>query len=321
MQSSDFIGIDVAKATLAIATADATCPSRSLSNDRAAISAWLATVPTTACLAFESTGRYHELLATLACARGLRVYLVNPRALHHYAKAVHRGTKTDRLDAILIARYLAHEHAQLRPYTPPSAAVQELLQLQRRRTQLMVTLTSLRQSLADLDTCQREQHDVLQALQTLITAIDARSAELLAADHARADLAQRLTTIPGFGPLSSRHCATLLPWLAPPRLSALISYVGLDPRPRDSGTFQGQRKLSKHGPAETRRLLYLAAMAAARYSDEWKTLKDQLIARGRSTTEVFCILGRRLLRIAYALYHDGGVYDPAKLATEPRQAT
>ena len=102
---------------------------------------------------------------------------------------------------------------------------------------------------------------------------------------------------------------------------ACFSWRRYKPRPRDSGAFQGQRKLSKHGPAETRRLLYLAAMAAARYSDEWKTLKTQLISRGRSTTEAFCIIARRLLRIAYALYHDGGVYDPAKLAPEPRQAT
>ena len=321
MQSSDFIGIDVAKATLEIATADATAPTQTITNDRTAISTWLATLPATAQLALESTGRYHELAVELAGGRGLRVYLVNPRALHHYAKAVHRGAKTDRLDARLIARYLAHEHAQLRPYTPPSAAVQELLRLQRRRAQLMVTLTSLRQSLADLDVCHSEQRDALQGLRKLVAAVDARSAALLAAEPARADLAQRLATIPGFGPLNSRHCATLLPRLAPPRLSALISYVGLDPRPRDSGTFRGQRKLSKHGPAETRRLLYLAAMAAARYDADWKSLKNQLIARGRSATEAFCILARRLLRIAYALYHDGGVYDPAKLAPEGGQTT
>jgi transposase len=321
MQSSDFIGIDVAKATLEIATADATSPTQTLTNDRTALSTWLATLPATAQLALESTGRYHELAVELAGGRGLPVYLVNPRALHHYAKAVHRGAKTDRLDACLIARYLAHEPAQLRPYTPPSSDVQELLRLQRHRAQLMVTLTSLRQSLADLDVGRSEQHDALQRLRQLIAAIDARSAELLAAEPARADLAQRLATIPGFGPLNSRHCATLLPQLAAPRLSAVISYVGLDPRPRDSGTFKGRRKLSKHGPAETRRLLYLAAMAAARYDPDWQTLKDQLIARGRSTTEAFCILARRLLRIAYALYHDGGVYDPTKLAPEAGHAT
>jgi transposase len=321
MQSSDFIGIDVAKATLEIATADATSPTQTVANDRTAIRSWLATLPGTAQLALESTGRYHELAVELACGRGLSVYLINPRALHHYAKAVHRGAKTDRLDARLIARYLAHEHAQLRPYTPPSAMVQELLRLQRRRAQLMVTLTSLRQSLADLDACRSEQLEALQGLRKLVAALDARSAELLAAEPARADLAQRLATIPGFGPLNSRHCATLLAHLAPPRLSALISYVGLDPRPRDSGTFKGQRKLSKHGPAETRRLSYLAAMAAARYDDDWKSLKDQLIARGRSTTEAFCILARRLLRIAYALYRDGGIYDPAKFAQEAGQTT
>ena len=107
MQSSDFIGIDVAKATLEIATADATSPTQTITNDRTAISTWLATLPATAQLALESTGRYHELAVELAGGRGLRVYLVNPRALHHYAKAVHRGAKTDRLDARLIARYLA----------------------------------------------------------------------------------------------------------------------------------------------------------------------------------------------------------------------
>src|ERR1700674_3439046 len=107
------IGVDVAKDLLQIADADA--GERQVANRRAAIAAWLAQVPAGSCIAMEATGRYHRLLAELAHARGLLVYVLNPADLHHYARGVGMRSKTDRVDARLIKRYLVHERSHLHP--------------------------------------------------------------------------------------------------------------------------------------------------------------------------------------------------------------
>ena len=93
MQSNVFIGVDVASTEGVVAGSDDAQAVRHVANQRRALSAWLNTLAEHACIGVESTGTYHELLVQLASERGLRVYLLNPRALHHYAKALHRGHK------------------------------------------------------------------------------------------------------------------------------------------------------------------------------------------------------------------------------------
>jgi transposase len=314
MQSSLFVGVDVARAEVVVAWADGHAPVRSLANTRRALGAWLDTLPHNTCVGVESSGRYHELLVALACARGLKVYLLNPYALHHYAKALHRGRKTDRLDAELIAHYLSNEHGRLRPYSPPSALVYELFKLQRRRASLVAKRASVRLSLDDCPELSTHTEQVLQAFEQLISAIDHNITRLIASDPQRAELAQRLRSLPGFGPLNSNHFATLLPRIAAPSADACIAYTGMDLRPRDSGAHRGKRKLTKHGPAETRRLLYLAAQAAARSNPHWKALYLRLLDKGRSKIEATVILARKLLRIAHHLYRSGDVYNPELFA-------
>ena len=110
-----FIGVDVAKAELVAAIHNRTgC--RSIANEASAISAWLRELPDGAALAVESTGRYHQLLATLARAAGLQVFVINPRALRRYAQSLGQRGKTDRLDSEVIARYVTREHDQLHAY-------------------------------------------------------------------------------------------------------------------------------------------------------------------------------------------------------------
>ena len=48
---------------------------------------------------------------------GYEVYLINPRQLVYYRKAVNERNKTDPIDAWLLARYLEHEGG-LRPFQP-----------------------------------------------------------------------------------------------------------------------------------------------------------------------------------------------------------
>jgi transposase len=103
-----FIGVDVPPKRLD-AVAHGSASVHRFANTQAGVAQWLRTLPCGAVVALKSTGRYHERLAVAAHTKNLVVYMLNPRDVRHYARAM---SKTDRLDAQILARYAAHELAQ-----------------------------------------------------------------------------------------------------------------------------------------------------------------------------------------------------------------
>jgi transposase len=93
---------------------------------------------------------------------------------------------------------------------------------------------------------------------------------------------------------------------------AFVAFTGLDPRPDDSGQHRGKRRLSKRGPAELRRLLYVAAMSAKK-TKAWKPLFEHYRAKGLSSTAALVILARRIARTAWSMYTYKTDFDPARL--------
>src|SRR6266542_4030978 len=70
-----------------------------IANREAAIKAFVEQLPPGCVVGMEATGQMHELLADVLHARGHTVYVVNPRWVHMYAKAIGARGKTDRGDA------------------------------------------------------------------------------------------------------------------------------------------------------------------------------------------------------------------------------
>jgi hypothetical protein len=107
------IGADVAKDEIVVACSEGNFPVRKVANRRPAVLAFLKGLPAGSRIGVESTGSYHELFAEAAHQLGFLVFLFNPKDTRHYAKAVGLRGKTDRVDAELIARMIAHEHTKL----------------------------------------------------------------------------------------------------------------------------------------------------------------------------------------------------------------
>jgi transposase len=315
MQSYAAIGVDVGKDEVMVASAQEAFAPRKLDRTRSALSAWLRTLPAGARIGVEATGGYHELVAELAHAMGFVVYVLNPRDVYHYARGLGARGKTDRLDALIIARYVAEHGHQLHPFVPLTAAQKRLRDLQHRRATVVKATGMLRQSLAHMPALQGEAQQLLRRCERLAEQIERDLLHTVASDPAQAALQKRLQTIDGVGPLTSVHCATLLSRVPLPRSDALIAFYGFDPRPDDSGKHRGQRRLSKRGPAEGRRLFYNAAMSATN-TDTWRPLYQHLRAKGFSTTEAIVIIARRMLRIAFAMFKNGKDFDP-KLVPRP----
>lgn len=316
---SSFIGVDVAKAELVIARHGpglAAGATTSLPNTCDAIDNWLASLPAGCRIAMESTGRYHGLVAEMAQKAGHTVYVLNARDVYFYARALGARGKTDRLDAHVIARYIAEHHAHLHAWCPANPAQLQIDSLLARRALLGKHQAALRQSLKELavDAIKGGVVRLLAEFDVLMASIDTEVQALIASDAQLAHGCANLRTITGIGAQISALLASLFSRIAFANADALVAFCGLDPRPRDSGTLRGRRQLSKRGPALLRRQVWMAGFAATN-SKVFKPIYKALRARGLPTTAAIVILGRRLLRIAFAVWKSGKPFDPAKVGT------
>jgi transposase len=300
------VGVDVAKDELMVSIAGET--PFLLQNTPAAIRRWLRGLHGPLRLALESTGVFHLELACQAHACGHAVYLIDGYRLNRYREGVGGRAKTDATDARLLVRYLRNEGADLRRWIPPSHDYRVLQRLLHRRATVVRARTAIQQSLRDVPGLKTTLQATLRQLDRTIAAIGRRLRETLLRagwqHHAR-----RCRQIEGIGPVTA---AALVMAFARGRFAnsdAFIAFLGLDVRIRDSGRKRGQRKLTKQGDGELRRLLYLAAMQA-KAQPAWRAFFQRHIERGLTKIQAINALARKLARVAFSLMKNETEYVP-----------
>jgi transposase len=161
---------------------------------------------------------------------------------------------------------------------------------------------------------------VLMVIAESLEAIEGKIADLDREIAARAksdELARRLMTIPGVGPVT----ATAMVALAPPastfrRGRDFAAWLGLTPRQHSSGGKERLGRTSKMGERSLRRLLILGASSAARMAarngarDPWLA---RMLAR-KSRMLVTVALANKMARIVWALMARGGSYRAPAMA-------
>lgn len=312
MQTPLNIGVDVAKDAVVVACAAQSFPVHRIANQRASLLAWLKSLPAGSRIGLESTGGYHELLADLAHMQGHTAFLLNPLDTRHYARAMGNRAKTDRVDAGLIARLIAQEHMRLRPYTPPTANQRKLDRLIRRRAKIVRIKSTLKLTMNNLNGFTAELKAVLLKLDALIARIDAAMSTIAAGSPQYEEAQHRLQTIVGVGPVVGMALTNTLERLPFHNADAFVAFTGFDPRANDSGHKAGRRRLSKRGPAELRRLLFNAAMSAAK-TKVWKPIYEHYRTQGWSTTAALVIIARKIARTAWSLHHYHSTFIPERI--------
>lgn len=306
------VGVDVAKDAVVVACVDHRFPVQQIPNQRAALRAWLKSLPAGSRIGVESTGDYHELLTDLAQAHGHTVFLLNPLETRHYAKAMGHRAKTDRVDAELIARLIAQEHTHLRAYVPPTATQRKLDRLIRRRATIVRLQGTLKLTMRNLGGFAAELKAVLDNMAALLAKIDAAMLALAARSPQHLAAQQRVETIVGVGPLVGISLTNTLERVPFHKADAFVAFLGLDPRANDSGQKIGRRRLSKRGPAELRRLLFNAAMSASK-TNVWKPIYESYRAHGWSTTASLVIIARKIARAAWSIHHYRTTFNPERI--------
>jgi transposase len=272
-----FIGIDVAKATLDIAT----LPSGetwTVTNDAAGLQELLprllALTPTLVVL--EATGGFESATVAALAKAGVPVVVANPRQVRDFAKALGRLAKTDALDAAILAEFAQRVRPEPRPL--PDETAQLLDSLLTRRRQLLDMLTAEKNRLGFArGVVQRDLLQHIRWLEKRLGDIDDDLHDVLRTSPLYQAKITLLQSVPGVGPITALTLVAALPELGRLSRRQIAALVGVAPLNRDSGTLRGKR-LIWGGRAPVRAALYMAAFAGVRWNpvlrDFYRRLRD-----------------------------------------------
>jgi len=303
-----FIGIDVCQDMLDIAG----CPGQqhlAIANRRSEIQHWLNGLPAGSFVGMESTGSYHQLLATLAKAAGFHVFVLNPKRVWYAARGDGRRSKTDRIDAQVIAKFLRDHVNDLHEWNPGTPLQSEIAMLERRRQCVERHCTAMTLSLKHMAGLDDQLAAFLASLKAMRQAIDQRIQALVSSDQELARKNALIATVPGIGSVGAASLAALFARVPFKRSDSVVAFIGLDVRASESGSHRGRRKLTKQGPPHLRRQVWLMGFAGC-HAKIYKPIYAALKARGLKSTEAIMILGRRILRIAWAVWRTDKPFEP-----------
>ncbi len=278
------------------------------------LTAWLAShqvVSLHVCL--EATGSYGEALALHLFKAGCPVSVVNPAAVKAFAASRLTRTKTDKVDAELIARF-----CQLPPpvaWQPPAPAVRGLQALVRRLESLIEMRVSEDNRLSSGISIEAVRHSLQEHIKYLVEEI--KQTELMIREHINnhPDLKEQsdlLDSIPGIGTTTAALLLAEITDFTQYRSARQVAaYAGLAPRERRSGTsVRGRTCLSKIGNARLRIALYFPAITALRCSAFFQQWASGMRERGKSKMAVIGAAMRKLIHLAYGVLKTGMPFDP-----------
>jgi transposase len=312
---SQFVGIDVSKATLDVAIGDEK-PFR-VSNTREGLELLLGRLRSheVALVVLEATGGLEALCAATVAAAGLPVAVINPRQARDFAKATGRLAKTDAIDATVLVAFGRAVRPEPRPL--PDEATRELDALLDRRRQLvgMRTMEQNRLSGTVPTGVRRDLEAHLEWLNRHIAEVDQQLGERIRSSPIWREKDELLRSTKGIGPVASRTLLAAVPELGQLDRRRIAALVGLAPMADDSGQHRGARRI-QGGRSYVRSVLYMAALTARRYNPALRAFAERLAAAGKRPKVILAAVARKLLVIANAILRSGQPWNPAFAAVD-----
>ncbi len=309
-QENVYVGIDVSKDRLDVALLPAG-ESLAVGRDGAGLEELTVRLrqAAPALVVLEATGGYEQVVSAGLAAAGLPVAVVNPRQIRDFARATGKLAKTDRLDALAIARFAQAVKPEPRPLPDEQARTLGELVARRRQVVEMIGMESNRLRQARAKPVRRTIERLLAALQAALTAIEAELDQSIRATPIWREREELLKTVPGIGDTTARVILAELPELGRLDRHQVAALAGLAPFNRDSGIWRGQRHI-QGGRASLRAALYMPTIVAARCNPVIRTMYRRLLANGKKPKVALTACMRKLLTILNAMLRDGNPWQP-----------
>ena len=255
----------------------------------------------------ESTGGYEKQAANALAKENISTAIANPRQVRDFAKALGKLAKTDRIDAEVIALFA--EKIQPKVLVTYDENQQKLAEYNSRRHQLidMITMETNRLDKVSKGIKKSLQH-IIKLLQKELEKINESLKKIVQNDDKYARKDMLLQTIKGVGPAVAIGLIADLPELGSLNAKQISALAGLAPLNRDSGNMRGRRTIWG-GRAPVRRVLYMAALVAARHNDRIKAFYKRLCAAGKAKKVALTACMHKLLIIMNSMVKNDQVWN------------
>lgn len=307
--ASDFVGIDVSKVHLDIASRS-TGKQWQVKNDSEGIAELIqqlrALKPTL--IVLEATGGLETAVTASLAAAGLQVAVINPRQARDFGKSLGRLAKTDKIDAEMLARFA--EAIRPEPRSLPDEQTQELQAVLVRRRQLVEMLV------AEKNRFPLAHRTMKPHIQEHITWLEKELGDIDKDLHQRLqnsplwrEKEDLLRSVKGIGPVTATTLLAELPELGHLNRKKIAALVGVAPFNCDSGKMHGKRAIWG-GRACVRNALYMATLSATRCNEIIKAYYEHLIQAGKFPKVALVACMRKLLTILNAMVRSGTYWQP-----------
>jgi transposase len=274
-------------------------------------------------LVLEPTGGYELALAHYALSLGWEVSIPNPKQVRDFAKGHGFRAKTDRQDALMLARYAAD--GDTHSWQPLPEEMSELESLQRRKDDIEHLLRQERNRQHALVHRPHQHAAVPGSLKRMVEALEEELGKLekeieehLGQYEELKEAAVRLRSVPGVGAKTVVPLLVVLwRWEVLTRgegsAKGLTAYVGLDPEPYESGTsVYSPASISRKGDGMLRRRLYMGVLGGIRGKNALRGFYERLVGRGKKKKVALVAAERKLVVWSWKVFQSGGVFDASK---------
>lgn len=295
-----FIGCDVGKRSI-VAFDSHTGHTTTFPNQANALADFAAALDPACLVVCEATGGYETGLLDALLQAQRPAHRADARKVHAFIRSFGTLGKTDAADARALARYGQERHAQLaRWHAPdPHRATLQALVLARRDFVEQRTACTNRLQAPGSEAAQPYLRTLLTCLADQIKHLDAAIDALIKTHAPLRHAAQTLRTIKGVGPATAAALMALMPELGRVSRHQAASLAGLAPHPNQSGAADSYRR-TKGGRPEVKRVLFMAALSAARHNPDLSRFHRNLTARGKKPIVALVAVMRKLIVIANA---------------------
>ncbi|MBA4078552.1 MAG: IS110 family transposase [Cyanobacteria bacterium PR.023] len=255
----------------------------------------------------EATGRYGESLAFFLHDSGLPVSVVNPSCIKNYARSKLRRTKTDKVDAAIIAEYCLKESPLL--WTPLPKDTRDLQQMTRELDHLKSILAdekSRMKSGSHIPAVRDCMESRVVFFEAQVKLLEDQVNALVESSKLLKKQKKLLLTIPGIGITTANALLSEIPDISKFKSpKQLVAFAGLVPREQSSGTLNGKTRMSKVGSSRLRKLLYMPAVSAKRYNPVIIALCSRIESNGKSKMVAIGASMRKLMHIVFGVLKSG----------------
>lgn len=264
----------------------------------------------------EATGVYYENLAHHLYKLKQPVCILLPNKVNHFAKSLNIKTKTDKVDARVIARMGAER--KLPNWIPPHPLFKQLKDLTRGYSELMKEKTVFTNRLDALNSGYEPLPMIIKSHKAIIKKLDEQLArfkveieKLIYSEEWLAEKVKKVLTIKGVGIMTvAVILAETQGFEFVQNIRQLCSYAGYDVVQRESGTsISGKTKISKKGNSWIRGALHFPALVASRHNSSMKKTYQRINNRNTFKMVGATAIQRKILVLIYTLWKNETVFE------------